>query len=120
MYSSRFACGIPHAEREVYSGFRNRAIGQAGDIVSRLPTFRSSIVFSHLDFVMIPFLSFRAVIIVLVALCLVVMFAGPTFAGESTVCFGATFLQEIAGNRSKIIQLSIVFVLVGIALLFKK
>lgn len=66
------------------------------------------------------FLSFHNLAIALLAICLLVGFAGPLLAAESPTCFAATFLQEVAGNRSKIIQLSIVFVLVGIALLFKK
>jgi hypothetical protein len=73
-----------------------------------------------LGIVMIPFISFRVLIIALIAVGLVACCAGPALAAETPVCFGATFLQEVAGNRSKIIQLSIVFVLVGIALLFKK
>ena len=40
-----------------------------------------------------------------------------TFAAEP---FASSFFTDIAGNRAKIIQLSIVFVIVGIAILFKK
>jgi hypothetical protein len=53
----------------------------------------------------------------LVAVVVLLVLAAPSYAGGP---FATTFFQDIAGNRSKIIQLSIVFVLVGIALLFKK
>jgi hypothetical protein len=72
------------------------------------------------------FLSLRGVAALLLAVLVLVLLAGPSIAATSavdqshaSVCF-AGFFQEVAGNRSKIIQLSIVFVLVGIALLFKK
>ncbi len=78
------------------------------------------------------FFSLRGVGFAVLALFVLVLLAGPSFAAstpysapsidqsQSPVCFAATFFQEVAGNRSKIIQLSIVFVLIGIALLFKK
>lgn len=59
----------------------------------------------------------RSLILVLVAVVVLLALAAPSYAGSP---FAANFLQDIAGNRAKIIQLSIVFVLVGIALLFKK
>jgi len=76
-------------------------------------------------------ISFRGIAFALLAMLIVVLLAGPTFAaapdGASSIdnsqcCIYQTagFFTEVAGNRAKIIQLSIVFVLVGIALLFKK
>ena len=70
--------------------------------------------------------SSRGIAFALLAMLILVLFAAPTFAATSndhsqwSPCFAATLFQEIAGNRSKIIQMSIVFVLIGIALLFKK
>jgi hypothetical protein len=63
------------------------------------------------------YISLQGFLIFALSLCLIFLCTSPLLADT---CFGATFLQEVAGNRSKIIQLSIVFVLVGIALLFKK
>jgi len=81
---------------------------------------------SHLGFAMNGSLfSLRSVVIAALMFLLLGVLATPTFAAAPTetnsqVCFAATFLQEIAGDRSKIVQLSIVFVMIGIALLFKK
>lgn len=73
---------------------------------------------------MLSFIALRAVVIVLVTIATLGLIANPLLAapdmGDAIVCPAASFFQEIAGNRSKIIQLSIVFVIVGIALLFKK
>ena len=78
------------------------------------------------------FITLRGVGFAVLTLLVLVLLAGPSVAAstpdgatsidysQSPVCFAATFFQEVAGNRSKIIQLSIVFVLIGIALLFKK
>jgi hypothetical protein len=60
-----------------------------------------------------------------IAILILALTAGPTFAATSIdhsqapACFAAYF-NDVGGNRAKIIQLSIVFVMIGIALLFKK
>jgi hypothetical protein len=80
-------------------------------------------------------ISFRGIAFALLAMLIVALLAGPSFAAapdgaspdaasidnsQCSVYQTAGFFTEVAGNRAKIIQLSIVFVLVGIALLFKK
>jgi len=73
----------------------------------------------------------RGALCALLAVLILVLIAGPMFAAapnavtsidnsQISVYQSAGLFQEVAGNRSKIIQLSIIFVLVGIALLFKK
>jgi hypothetical protein len=76
-------------------------------------------------------ISFRGIAIALLAMLILALLAGPNFAAapdaaasiDNSQCSNyqtAGFFTEVAGNRAKIIQMSIVFVLVGIALLFKK
>jgi hypothetical protein len=81
-------------------------------------------------------ISFRGIAFALLAMLIVLLLAGPIVAAspdgaaldaatsidnsQCSVYQTAGLFQEVAGNRAKIIQLSIVFVLVGIALLFKK
>lgn len=68
-------------------------------------------------------LTLRSIAVLALTLLIFAIFAAPTYAADSPgspVCFGLSFLNSIAGDRSKIIQLSIVFVLIGVALLFKK
>ena len=81
-------------------------------------------------------ISFRGIAFALLAMLIVALLAGPVFAAapygaasdaatpivnsQFSVYQTAGFFTEVAGNRAKIIQMSIVFVLIGIALLFKK
>ena len=66
-------------------------------------------------------IAMAVVVALILAVCAGPILAASTFVDNSqaTICF-AGYFQDVAGNRSKIIQLSIVFVLIGIALLFKK
>ena len=79
----------------------------------------------------VSLLTIRGIACALLGVLILVLFAGPSFAAapnavtsidnsQWSVYQSAGFFQEVAGNRSKIIQMSIIFVLVGIALLFKK
>jgi hypothetical protein len=102
----------------------NGAVSQDGSKPKTAST-RFALLDPYLGFVMNNPFTVRGIVFALVAVLILLLVAGPSLAATSTdyaqapVCF-AGFFQEVAGNRSKIIQLSIVFVLVGIALLFKK
>jgi hypothetical protein len=67
-----------------------------------------------------PQLSLRSALALILALAFVLFLTTPLYAADSSGALFGDLFTDIAGNRSKIIQLSIVFVIVGCALLFKK
>ena len=44
----------------------------------------------------------------------------PGLVADASAPLLGSFLQDVVGNRTRLIQASIIFVLLGIALLFKK